>query len=247
MMQVEKAAEYLAEACKGGRYGSTQSTILALRGIIAYDNARAGVKAPGNIAVYVDGKQVGQPLAFGTDAHGAINLPDFTGAMTPGRHTIELKMQGGSQMPTNVAINYFAVQPDSSDACVMQLETKLRDTTIAEGSVTEVAVKVTNSADKGHPNPIAIVGLPGGFEPRHDQLKELVKQEKIAAYEVRGREVILYWRGLEAGESVELPISVVAAIPGKYTAPASRAYLYYTDEHKTWVPGVTGTITARGE
>ena len=57
-----------------------------------------------------------------------------------------------------------------------------------------------------------------------------------------GREVVLYWRELKANEKVELPLSLVAAIPGQYTAPASRAYLYYTDEFKHWVPGVSVTI-----
>ena len=28
-------------------------------------------------------------------------------------------------------------------------------------------------------------------------------------------------------------------------APASRAYLYYTDEHKHWVDGLSVTITAK--
>jgi hypothetical protein len=32
-------------------------------------------------------------------------------------------------------------------------------------------------------------------------------------------------------------VSLLAAVPGDYTAPASRAYLYYTDEFKTWVEG----------
>jgi hypothetical protein len=31
-------------------------------------------------------------------------------------------------------------------------------------------------------------------------------------------------------------------VPGEYTAPASSAYLYYTDEHKTWQPGVAVKI-----
>ncbi len=77
---------------------------------------------------------------------------------------------------------------------------------------------------------------------RHDQLKELVKAERIAAYEVRGREVVLYWRELKAEQKVELPLSLVATIPGTYTAPASRAYLYYTDEHKTWADPLTATV-----
>ena len=58
---------------------------------------------------------------------------------------------------------------------------------------------------------------------------------KIAAYEVRGREVILYWLALEAEQRVDVSISLIAAIPGTYTGPASRAYLYYTDEHKNLV------------
>ena len=53
------------------------------------------------------------------------------------------------------------------------------------------------------PTPVAIIGIPGGLEVRHDQLKELVKAEKIAAYEVIGREVVLYWRSLEAEQRVE--------------------------------------------
>jgi uncharacterized protein YfaS (alpha-2-macroglobulin family) len=92
---------------------------------------------------------------------------------------------------------------------------------------------------------VAIVGLPGGLEVRHDQLKELVQAGRIAAYEVRGREVVLYWRDLAAGQEVELPISLVAALPGTYQAPASRAYLYYGDEDKHWVAGGTVEITPR--
>ena len=56
---------------------------------------------------------------------------------------------------------------------------------------------------------------------------------------------MLYWRQLKAQEKVEVPISVVAAVPGTYTGPASRAYLYYTDEFKHWVDGVKVQIAAR--
>ena len=68
---------------------------------------------------------------------------------------------------------------------------------------------------------------------------------QIAAYEVLGRDVVLYWRSLDAEQRVDLPISLIAAIPGTYTGPASRAYLYYTDEHKHWVDGMQVTITAK--
>jgi hypothetical protein len=104
--------------------------------------------------------------------------------------------------------------------------------------VTEATVVVINRTGQAVPTPVAIIGVPGGLEVRHDQLKELVKAGKVDAYEVLGREVVLYWRALNAEERVDVSLSLVAAIPGTYTAPASRAYLYYTDEHKHWVEGV---------
>ncbi len=35
-------------------------------------------------------------------------------------------------------------------------------------------------------------------------------------------------------EVKEIPLDLVATIPGRYTGPASRAYLYYTDDQKVW-------------
>ena len=61
---------------------------------------------------------------------------------------------------------------------------------------------------------MAIVGLPGGLEPRHDQLKELVKKGAIDAYEVLGRDVVLYWRGMEKNQ-IDVPLSLIAAVPGR--------------------------------
>jgi len=72
-----------------------------------------------------------------------------------------------------------------------------------------------------------------------------VKEGKIAAYEVLGREVVLYWRTIKAEQRIDLSLSLVAAVPGKYTGPASRAYLYYTDEHKHWVGGLLVEITPK--
>ena len=46
---------------------------------------------------------------------------------------------------------------------------------------------------------------------------------------------------------MEIPLSLVAAVPGTYTGPASRAYLYYTDEFKQWQPGMKVTVTGKQE
>jgi hypothetical protein len=122
----------------------------------------------------------------------------------------------------------------------------LSDEVVDEGEVTEANVVVTNLTDQIVPTPVAIIGLPAGLEPRHDQLKELVKSNTIHAYEVIGREVVVYWRAMQPEQRSSFPLSLVAEVPGTYTAPASRAYQYYTDEFKHWVNGLRVSIRPRG-
>ena len=172
-------------------------------------------------------------------------MPDFSSALTPGKHSIELNMVGGSDLPYAMEISYNSVTPASSDECALTLKTELKDAQVDEGAATQATVTVTNHTDKAVPTPIAIVGLPGGLEVRYDQLKELVKADRIAAYEVRGSDVVLYWRDLGPQQSVQIPLSLIAAVPGKYTGAASRAYLYYTDEFKQWMAGMSVTIAAK--
>ena len=242
---VEKSIRFLSESCKAGRYGSTQSSILALRAIVNYDRSRARPKAAGSVRVLVDGKPVGDFAEFNPDTQGTILLPDIKASLTPGKHTVELKMNGGSEMPFSVAVNYNATKPASSDKCSVDLTVALAEAKVTKGAVTEANVVVSNRLKDGVPMAVAIVGLPGGLEPRHDQLKELVKAGTVAAYEVIGREVVLYWRELKPQQEIRFPISLVAAIPGTYTGPASRTYLYYTDEFKTWKDGLQVTISPR--
>ncbi len=242
---VQKSLKFLAENCKAGRFGSTQSTVLALRAIVAYDKSRARPTEPGSLQLIVDGKPVGEPVPFDRNTTGAIELPHFTELLMPGKHQVQVAMKGGSQMPYSVAINFHNLQPDSSDKCKLHLEVGLRDRVVEEGATTEATVVVVNRTSEAIPTPIAIIGIPGGLEVRHDQLKELIKSGKISAYEVLGREVVLYWRSLDKEARVDVPLSLVAAVPGSYSGPASRAYLYYTDEHKQWVENLNVEIKTK--
>ncbi|HZN95542.1 MAG TPA: A-macroglobulin complement component, partial [Myxococcales bacterium] len=242
---VERAIKYLAEVCQGGRYGSTQSTVLALRAIVACDQARATAKRPGAVRLMVDGKAVGSPVKFDAETKGAIMLPDAAPFLTRGAHELKLQMDDGAEMPYTVTVRYHALTPDSSKKTKVGLEIGASRPDVAEGELMDVVATVTNKTQEQLPTVVALVGIPGGLEPRHDQLKELVKKGAIDAYEVKGRDVVLYWRGMKPGASNRVPLSVVAQVPGRYTGPASRAYLYYTDEDKVWVKGLTATVAPK--
>ena len=155
---------WLAESCKAGRFGSTQSTILALRAIVAYDKSRAHPKAPGTVQVIVDGHPMGSPVPFAADTKGAIKLADVSEMLSPGRHTIELRMAGGSAMPYAVAVNYHDEKPASSEQCKVKLQVELKDKQVAEGAVTEADVTVTNRPRTASPRPSRSSASPAAWK-----------------------------------------------------------------------------------
>ncbi len=242
--QVETSMRWLFERSKAGRFGSTQSTILALKAINAYDAARAKPREAGSVQLWVDGEPFGKPVRFGVDSKGAIELPDFSAALSPGRHRLGLAMEQGSEMPFALTIEFNTSLPVSSDASQLTLKSQLSASEVEEGESLEMEIVVTVGDDDA-PTPIAIFGIPAGLELRHDQLKELVASKRVSAYEVIGRELVLYWRALRAGEKRVIPIQLTAAVPGRYTGPASRAYLYYSDEEKRWERGQSVTVVPR--
>jgi len=240
----EKAMKWLCQACEGGRFGSTQSTVLALKAIIEYDKSRARPKADGTLILSVDGKSI-ESLGFKKTTEGALEFRDFAGTLLPGEHVVTLEMKDGSPMPYSLAIEYSAEKPSDAKGCPLEIQTKVTETSVAEGNPVEVVARVRNTKDEGLPMTMAIVGLPGGLEPRHEQLKEAVKAGKFSFYEIRGREVAIYFRDLAPKAEREIVISAIGAVPGTYVGPASRAYLYYTPEEKKWTDGLRVSITPK--
>jgi alpha-2-macroglobulin-like protein len=46
-------------------------------------------------------------------------------------------------------------------------------------------------------------------------------------------------------QQVRVPVSLLAAVPGRCTGPASRAHINYGDEHKAWLAGLSVDIDAK--
>jgi hypothetical protein len=110
-----------------------------------------------------------------------------------------------------------------------------------------VQVEVSNENERPLGMVVAIIGLPGGLEVRYEQLQEMVTRGVIPFFEVKGREVVLYWRTLKSRERVSLSLEASAVIPGNFTGPASRVYEYYASEFKQWSTPLKCTIKERGK
>jgi hypothetical protein len=93
---------------------------------------------------------------------------------------------------------------------------------------------VSNKKTEDIPSAMAIIGIPAGFTVQPWQLKELQEKKVFDYYEILGNNIAIYYRGMAPRSVKEINLDLKAEMPGEYDAPASSAYLYYTNEFKTW-------------
>ena len=142
-----------------------------------------------------------------------------------------------------MAVTYRSQQPASSAEATVHVTTSLAKDRVPLGEGVRMKVRVENKTDAGIPMTLARVGIPGGLAFQTWQLDELKDKGAIDFFETREREVVLYFRSMAPKAVKDIDLDLLARVPGAYVAPASRAYLYYTDEHKHWAAPVQVAVT----
>lgn len=216
-----------------GQWGATQATVLALKAMIAFDEATRVAPTAGAVTLLVDGVVVAEQ-SYEAGRREPLVFADFDSKLGAGKHSITLKSKNGDALPYSIAVEYRTTEPASSGATVVQLSATLAKTALKMGETVRLDAVISNKTQNGQPMTLARLGLPGGLTFQNWQLKELREKGQIAFFETRAREVILYFRDLKPGEVKKLAIDLVATVPGSYTGPASSAYLYYNDSDKSW-------------
>jgi hypothetical protein len=257
-LNVQNAVKWIGQQRGNyGGFGSTQSTILALKALIAYTKANKRPAEAGELKLFVGEQEVAK-LAFGTDASDALtlNLADAEKHLKPGKNALRVEMTGKNVFPYTLAWSYQTLKPASAEGCAVRLGTRLGKTKADEGDAVRLTVTLENVSGKGQGMAVAIVGLPAGLSVPENfaQLKDHcrlwdndTKPGLISAFELRGRELVLYWRDLAPEQKIEVPIDLECRVPGEYRGPASRAYLYYNPDVKHWIDPLQMTIQAKAE
>jgi hypothetical protein len=252
---IDHSAKWIGKQRGGqGAFGSTQSTILALKALIAHTKQSNRSREDGVLKLFINGQLAGDLQVKTTSSEvltlDAANVIDH---LKPGKNAIRIFMSGKNQFPYSLTWSYRTLTPPSDPACTLKLATSLSKTKVQEGDSVRMTVKLENASEKGQGMAVAIVGLPAGLNLPED-LKQLRHYKELPAdgsrplistFEVRGRELILYWRDLAPKQRIEVPIDLVCRVPGEYSGPASRAYLYYNGDHKTWVEPLRISIAPR--
>ncbi|MBL0328806.1 MAG: hypothetical protein IPP64_05155 [Bacteroidetes bacterium] len=233
---MQNAVKYLVGARSGsGVFSSTQGTILALKALTEYAKSSKKANEDGTVEVYVDGKKVAEKSYKAGDKGTIVieGMEEFVKG--EGKHDVKVKYVGvKTPLPYSVSATWNTTLPVNDAVCAIDLKTKLATKTANVGETVRMTATITNKKNEEVPSTMAIIGIPAGFTVQPWQLKELQEKKVFDYYEIVGNNIAVYYRGMDAKSVKTINLDLKAEMPGEYDAPASSAYLYYTNEFKTW-------------
>ena len=241
---ITKAAEFLVSSRSGsGSFGSTQGTVLALKALTTFAKFSKQTKESGVLECVIDGKVVASKN-YEAGEKNAIEFKDLDKHLKTGNQKIEIRYKDTKNaLPYTMSIDYNTTLPLSSKECKIAVEAELNTNSVKVGETVRLTTKVSNKEDKGMPMTMAVVGIPSGLSAQPWQLKELQEKGTIGFYEITDNFVVFYFRDLAPNASHTINLDLKAEVPGKFEAPATSGYLYYTNEYKCW--SNTGGITIK--
>lgn len=246
---LENAVRWLLGMRDGsGAFSSTQGTILALKALTSYAVYNKRVKEDGEIVVYVDGKKVAVKQYRAGDRGELLiaGLEKFVRG--EGKHTIRVKYFGVKQaMPYSVSADWNTTLPQSDDECALNVKATVLSKEAQVGETVRLNVVMSNKRSHDLPSAMAVVGIPAGLSVQPWQLKELQEKHVFDYYEINGDKLALYYRGVGPAAVHEIGLDLKAEMPGEFNCPATSAYLYYTNEFKTWSGAGMVKVTAKNE
>ncbi|WP_062057058.1 TonB-dependent receptor plug domain-containing protein [Aquimarina longa] len=235
---ISQGIEFMLSKRKYNRFGSTQSTSMALKALIEYTKTQKQKTIPPNSIIELDinGKTIQTELKVNNE--GKIVLKNIEQYISEGQQHIEVRFSNAdTTFPYLLNITWDSTIPSSSAKCKLELKTEITDAVHSVGENFRMNISVHNKTNQPLPMTTAIIGIPSGTAAQPWQLKEILEQYKADYFEVFDNYLVFYWKEFGASEVKQIQLDLKAEISGSYQAPASTVYLYYTDENKHWITG----------
>ena len=139
-------------------------------------------------------------------------LVDVTVPLVPPRVTrVQMPPAGSAAQPLTIAVDYDSARLKTDDLLACTVKVAWTGAGAAEMAIVDL-------------------GVPPGFEVQTADFDALRQRDVIERYALTGRQVILYFRRLAAGQPVSFAYHLRAKYPVKAQAPPAAAYLYYQPE-----------------
>lgn len=233
---IQKCLQYISKGKQGGSFGNTQATSVCLQALSKIASLINNKNYTGNFCLDINGNK--QYLGINDNIKSKTTI-FFSEYLKIGNNKIETSFEDVNEpFPFEVNISWYSALPASSKLCPLQLSFELKSTDIKVNETARLSIILKNKEKTSQPMSVAVIGIPGGMSLQPWQLKELQEKEVFDFYEIKDDNLIIYYRELGPSEIKMINLDLKAEIPGKYTATASSAYVYYMSEHKYWTKGL---------
>ena len=121
-----------------GGFGSTQSTILALKALIAHTKANKKTPEGGTLTLFVNNQKAGETVfAPGAQDAVTVELKNPEKILKVGDNTLRLELTTQRAYPFTLGWSYQSLAPNSAENCAVKLTTALSKTQVREGETSE--------------------------------------------------------------------------------------------------------------
>jgi alpha-2-macroglobulin-like protein len=214
-----------------GTWHSTQATVLALQALIA---------GTGSI---IGGDRERKFIVSAGDQHKEITMPvnqadvvqyvDLSQHIKSGATKVNIEEPSGTGSGYQLVYRHYvpggATPPPTAD---MTIDLTYDRSRVAVGDALRVIAKVTNAGKDVAPMVILDLPIPGGFAVEVDDFAAMVQTKRIEKFQVTPRQVIVYLRLLEPGQTAELTYRLKATMPVTVSAATAKAYEYYNPSRR---------------
>ncbi len=212
-----------------GHWGSTQSTILALKALtLSLQHQTKAVNA--TVRVLVNDAVVSE-FQVTEDNADVMRLVDAGDLTRLGANRVRIEFSGeGSMLYQVVGRHYTPWTGRKPQAAPFSIDVAYDKTKLAVNDLVTASVTVKNNLPAQTEMTIVDLGVPPGFQVERGDLDKLVTDGQISRYDVAGRQIILYFEEIMGNATLNFSYGLRAKFPLKAQTPPSRVYAYYNTE-----------------
>ena len=231
---LSKAMEYLVKSKTEYGYGSTQSTVMALKALVEYAGTGSRTDAGGTLVVMVDGRRAAEQ-PFSTKDLKRLEIRNIEQYFTNNDPRLEVFFENPEAViPFDLEVKYASRQPRNAPNCPLAFQTVLGARTAAVGETVRLTATLQNTTSAAQASPMVVLGIPAGLTLQPWQLKKLVDEKKCDFYELWDGFAVFHFEQIAPGETRQLDLDLRADVAGAFEAPASQAFLYYANDRRVW-------------
>ncbi|MGC9455728.1 MAG: hypothetical protein ACP5HU_12845, partial [Phycisphaerae bacterium] len=231
-----------------GGWGTTQSTVLALKALLAGAGSPQRRSEPAVLSVVLDDAPEGAgrlgQVEIRPEQSDVVHTLPLGRLDAAGAYRLRLSPDRAEGIGYQIVINYRTLRPPARPKAdgSLTITADYDRTRLEVGGTVRVHVEIANNGGTAVVMPLADVGTPPGFAVRPAGLDKAVADGRIERYSITARGVILYLDNLQPGQRVEIDYEMVARMPLRAVSAPTRVYAYYDPQTQAATSAVRFTV-----